>query len=348
MIALVIQQRLIYNFAHLMKKILIIQTAFIGDVVLATALVEKLHVYFPAAAIDFLVRKGNESLLNNNPYINEVLIWNKKEHKIKNLFVVLKNIRSKKYDAVINVQRFFATGLLTAFSGAKQTIGFDKNPLSFLFSKKIKHVFDLQHPKHEVERNNELIKQFTDDHFTRPVLYPSVADEQLIQPYTEKPFVTMTPSSVWFTKKYPQEKWIDLINKFDPTISIFLLGGKDNYEECKLIADNATNKNTEILAGKLSFLQSAALMKLATMNYVNDSAPLHFTSAVNAPATAIFCSTIPAFGYTPLSDRSFIVETKEALACRPCGLHGKKACPLGHFKCGFGIETAQVLETINL
>jgi len=331
-----------------MKKILIIQTAFIGDVVLATALVEKLHAYFPDAAIDFLVRKGNESLLNNNPYLSEVLIWNKKEQKIKNLFLMLKKIRSKKYDVVINVQRFFATGLLTAFSGAVQTIGFDKNPLSFLFTKKIKHVFDLQHPKHEVERNNELIKDLTDDSFTRPVLYPSVADETFIQAYTGKPFVTMTPSSVWFTKKYPPEKWIDLINKFDPSFKIYLLGGKDNYEECEWIVSNAENKNTEILAGKLSFLRSAALMKHAVMNYVNDSAPLHFTSAVNAPATAIFCSTIPAFGYTPLSDRSFIVETKERLACRPCGLHGKKACPLGHFKCGYGIETSQVLETINL
>lgn len=331
-----------------MKKILIIQTAFIGDVVLATALIEKLHIYFPGAAIDFLVRKGNESLLNNNPYLNEVLIWNKKEQKIKNLFGILKKIRAKKYDTVINVQRFFATGLLTAFSGAKQTIGFDKNPLSFLFNKKIKHVFDLQHPKHEVERNNELIKDLTDDHFTRPVLYPSAADEQFIQSYTENKFVTMTPSSVWFTKKYPHEKWIDLINRFNPSYKIYLLGGKDNYEECALIVKNISNINTEILAGKLSFLQSAALMKQAKMNYVNDSAPLHFASAVNANVTAIFCSTIPAFGYTPLSDRSFIIETKEQLACRPCGLHGKKVCPLGHFKCAFGIETAQVLETINL
>jgi len=338
---------LIYNFAHLMKKILIIQTAFIGDVVLATALVEKLHAYFPAASIDFLVRKGNESLLLNNPYLNEVLIWNKKEHKTRNLFGMLKQIRAKKYDTVINVQRFFATGLLTAFSGAKKTIGFDKNPLSFLFSKKIKHVFNLQHPTHEVERNNELIREFTDDRFTKPVLYPSAADEQFIQSYTGKPFVTMTPSSVWFTKKYPREKWIDLINKFDPAYTIYLLGGKDNYEECESIQKEVVNRNIEILAGKLSFLQSAALMKKASMNYVNDSAPLHFTSAVNAPATAIFCSTIPAFGYTPLSDRSFIVETKEQLSCRPCGLHGKKACPLGHFKCGYSIETTQVLETLK-
>jgi heptosyltransferase-2 len=125
-----------------------------------------------------------------------------------------------------------------------------------------------------------------------------------------------------------------------------LLGGKDNGAESELIQSLASNKNVIILAGKLSFLQSAALMKYAIMNYVNDSAPLHFASAVNAPVTAIFCSTVPTFGFTPLSDKSFIVETKQPLKCRPCGLHGYKACPLGHFKCAHTIETRQVLETI--
>src|ERR1700712_976996 len=122
-----------------MQKFLIIQTAFIGDVVLATALIEKLKNFFPDAEIDFLLRKGNESLLTDHPKLNEILIWDKKKNKQKNLFELLKRIRQKRYDKVINVQRFLATGLLTALSGAVETIGFDKNPLSFLFSKKIKH-----------------------------------------------------------------------------------------------------------------------------------------------------------------------------------------------------------------
>jgi heptosyltransferase-2 len=75
-------------------------------------------------------------------------------------------------------------------------------------------------------------------------------------------------------------------------------------------------------------------MRDAAMNFVNDSAPMHFSSAMNAPTTAFYCSTIPEFGFGPLSDRSRIVESNEDLACRPCGLHGKKSCPLGHFKCG--------------
>jgi heptosyltransferase-2 len=330
-----------------MKKILVIQTAFIGDVVLATAVVEKLAHYFPEDQIDFLVRKGNESLLANNPHIKHVLIWNKKERKTANLFKTIGGIRKTKYDIVINLQRYFSTGLITAFSAATTTIGFDKNPLSFLFSKKIPHVISTAAPyKHEVERNNALIAAFTDNTLIKPKLYPSATDFAAVQSYNNNSFVTMTPSSVWFTKKYPFEKWIELINAFPKEHTIYLLGGKDNIEECEAIRSASTNANVVVLAGKLSFLQSAALMQAAVMNYVNDSAPLHFASAVNAPVTAIFCSTVPAFGFTPLSDQSYIIETKEALPCRPCGLHGKKECPLQHFKCGFGITTHQLLQTL--
>lgn len=331
-----------------MQKILVIQTAFIGDVVLATALVEKLAKFFPEVDIDFLVRKGNESLLQNNPHINEILIWNKKENKTRNLLKMLFIIRKKKYDILVNTQRFFATGLLTAFSGAKQTFGFDKNPLSFLFTHSIKHIISKGNGiKHEVERNNDLVSSFTDDTFTRPKLYPSDNDFKAVQDYSKEAFVTMTPGSVWFTKKYPVEKWIELIHNFPANYKIFLLGGKENTFECEDIKKRAANLNVEVLAGKLSFLQSAALMKNASMNYVNDSAPLHFASAVNAPVTAIFCSTVPAFGFTPLSDNSFIIETTEKLSCRPCGLHGYKACPQKHFKCALTIDSTRLLEPLK-
>jgi heptosyltransferase-2 len=88
-------------------------------------------------------------------------------------------------------------------------------------------------------------------------------------------------------------------------------------------------------------------MKKAKMNYVNDSAPMHFCSAMNAPVTVVYCSTIPAFGYGPLSSVKTIVETKQLMPCRPCGLHGKMQCPLGHFNCANTVQTEQLLSSIN-
>ena len=88
-------------------------------------------------------------------------------------------------------------------------------------------------------------------------------------------------------------------------------------------------------------------MQNAKMNYVNDSAPMHLASAMNAPVTAIFCSTVTWFGYTPLSDKSFVVEKDEALYCRPCTTHGRRVCPEKHFKCALDIKTEQLLATIK-
>jgi lipopolysaccharide heptosyltransferase II len=328
------------NFAPV-QKILVIQTAFIGDVVLATALIEKLHAFYPDARIDFLVRKGNEALLTGHPFLHEVLIWEKREHKLRNLYNLIRRIRRTRYDIVINVQRFAATGLLTAFSGAAVTIGFDKNPLSFLFTKKIPHIVG---NRHEIERNQALIAALTDDQPAKPHLYPPTGDEEKVNPYKTKPYITVSPASVWFTKQYPKEKWSAFLKQIPQGYTVYLLGAPSDKQLCEQI--RATHEAAINLSGELSFLQSAALMKDAAMNYVNDSAPMHFASAVNAPVTAVYCSTIPAFGFGPLSDKRFIVEIQQPLDCRPCGLHGYKTCPKGHFNCAWKIEDAQLLETL--
>lgn len=330
-----------------MKKFLIIQTAFIGDVVLATSLVEKLHHFFPDAQIDFLLRKGNEGLLKGHPFIKNLLVWNKKE-KYRSLWSLLQTIRRARYDKVINVQRYAATGFLTAFSGAAETIGFDKNPLGFVFSKKIKHVIsDEENTPHEIERNLRLINHFTDDSVFRPKLYPSENDYLAVAAYKKKAYLCIAPASVWFTKQYPAEKWVELIAGIPSSYMVYLLGGPSELPLCNKIAHDAGRPELAVLAGKLNFLQSAALMQDATMNYVNDSAPMHFTSAVNAPVTVVYCSTVPAFGYGPLSDKSYIVETGEQLSCRPCGLHGHQQCPEGHFKCAYTINTPRLLASLG-
>ena len=295
-----------------------------------------------------MVRKGNEGLLAGHPFLNKVLIWDKKQQKLQNLFRLIRQVRRTKYDTVINVQRFAATGLLTAFSGAKETIGFDKNPLSKAFTKRIPHIVSTSDaPLHEIQRNQELIKHLTDETPARPRLYPTKEDYKKVEAYKNQKYLTISPASVWFTKQYPREKWIAFINKVPPDNHIYLLGAPSDKDLCTYLIQNQQHRqNLTDLSGQLSFLQSAALMRDAHMNYANDSAPMHFASALNAPVTAVYCSTIPAFGFGPLSDRKFIVETPLPLDCRPCGLHGYKACPLGHFHCAHYIKDEQLLASL--
>jgi len=331
-----------------LQKFLIIQTAFIGDVVLATPLIEKLHAFFPEAQIDFLLRKGNEKLLTGHPYIHELLIWDKKKNKQRNLFRVLAVIRKNRYDKIYNVQRFLATGIVTAFSRAGETIGFDKNPLSFFFTKKIKHQVGGGQAIHETIRNLELIRDITDDSVYRPKLYPALSDFDFINTFCTRKFITVSPASVWFTKQFPASQWISFIKEIPRGLDIYLLGGPDDSLLCETIRSSCDRADVKILAGKLSFLQSAALMSRAEMNYVNDSAPMHFASAMNAPVTAVYCSTVPDFGFGPLSDIRHIVELDKPLYCRPCGLHGYSKCPEKHFKCAFEIRQEQLFRTLPL
>lgn len=323
-----------------LKSFLIIQTAFIGDVILATAIVEKIKEHHPNACIDFLVRKGNEALLANNPNIRAVLIWDKKQNKISNLFKTISSIRKSKYDYVINIHRFASSGIITFLSGAKNKIGFKQNPFSFCYTKAINH--DIKNGKHETERNQSLIESITDTKPALPKLYPSAKDFDFAKKYQEKKYYCIAPSSVWFTKQLPKEKWVELINHLDSSANIFLLGATNDKKLCNEIISQT--KRGINLSGELTFLQSAALMKNAEMNFVNDSAPLHIASAINAPATSFFCSTIPEFGFGPLSNISKTIQTTEKLTCRPCGLHGYKACPKGHFKCGFSIDINTALN----
>src|SRR5690606_18059010 len=100
------------------------------------------------------------------------------------------------------------------------------------------------------------------------------------------------------------------------------------------------------LSGELSIMQSAALMSGAAMNYTNDSGPMHFASAMDAPVTAVYCSTHPCFGFGPLSGNCRVVQVED-LYCKPCGLHGYPACPQGHFRCAHDININELLWWIS-
>ena len=318
-----------------LDRILVIQTAFLGDVILASPVWENLHAAYPHAQIDVVVKKGNESLLAAHPFLHQVFVFDKSQ-KVKNLWNLGKTLRSEQYDLVINLQRFASSGILTFLAKGKESRGFQKNPLSLLFSKRFKH--EIKPNWHEVDRNLSLISDLVPTPIRRPQLYPSQEDLNSIQIYQEVPYYCLAPTSVWFTKQAPEEIWLALIEKLSQTKDqIFLLGAPSDRAYLDEIVNNTRSSEVINLAGKLTLLQSAALMAGAKHNYVNDSGPMHLASATNAPVSAFFCSTVPEFGFGPLSEQSSIIEVKN-LDCRPCGLHGHKSCPKGHFKCGRALQ----------
>ena len=321
-----------------MNRILVIQTAFIGDAILATAVLEKLHAHYPQAELDLLVNQGYQGLFEGHPFLRQVYTLNKKQ-KWTSIWTLRKALRPRAYDLIINLQRFGSSGLIAISAGAKAVWGFKKNPWSWLYTRRFEHHISAQGQQHEVERNHALIAELTDAQPGKPKLYPSEAD---FRSSPAQPYFCLAPTSVWATKQYPQEGWIELIQALPEQALVVLLGAAADKPFCEELREACPKHQVLNMAGELSLLRSAAWMAGAERSFVNDSAPLHLASAMDAPVTAIFCSTVPAFGFGPLSTDSRVVETSEKLDCRPCGLHGHAHCPKGHFRCGRTIATEAI------
>lgn len=317
------------------KKILIIQTAFLGDAILATSVAEELHSAFPDAIFFLLVKKTNEGVFEQHPFLN--ILIHDKSNKYKSLLKLIRQIRKEQFDVVINLHRYLSSNILTILSCAKYKAGFN-SPFRFLFTHTIKH--QIQNGIHEIHRYHSLVENIT--HYKQaflPKLYPNKNLNLTIQ--LSENYVCFFPGSIWGTKQLPPAKWIELSKKIPENIDIYLCGSSSEQQLCEYIKVKSERKNIHNFAGKFSLSELLIVVNQSKRVFCNDSAPLHIASALNIPVTAFFCSTITDFGFYPLSEKNEIIEVK-GLSCRPCGIHGYQHCPKKHFSCGLEIDINQV------
>ncbi len=330
------------------KTILIIQTAFIGDTILASQFARAVTEFYPNSKIHFFLRKGNESVIEGLPTVEKTWVWDKAGGKTRNLLRLIGELRKIDFDLVFNLHRHFNSGLVTALVRAPEKIGFRQNPMAHFYSRRINHQIPDPRGWHEVQRNLELIPGYPivdNSKNYRPELPLKPKHFEKVAAYKSEPYFVIAPASVWFTKAWSEGKYRELTQELTKLAKVYFIGAPADRDLCDRI--RAELPNTENLCGALNLLDSAALMKDARRVFVNDSAPLHLASCVNAKTTAIFCSTSPGFGYTPLAEDSVVVDVGDSLSCRPCGLHGHKSCPLSHFKCSEEISIKRVLATIG-
>ena len=332
------------------KRILIIQTAFIGDVILATPLIKNLRKTFPDSFISFLLIPEAKNVLQNNPNLNEILVYDKRRNRgIGGLLKMVRIIKERQFDLAMIPHRSLRSALLAYLSGIPERFGFDRSAGSFLFTNKVVYRTDV----HEVDRNISLLSNFTPDLTDRsPELFPSSEDFSSVRRLLSDSGIgegdriaCIAPGSVWATKRWLPEGFAevgDLLLR-RTGVKVVFLGSKEDSALCERIADLMA-KRPAILAGKVSLLQSAAAVSLCRVILSNDSAPVHMASAMKIPAVAIFGSTIPQFGFGPYGVDHVIIQKE--MKCRPCGIHGKRKCPEKHFRCMGKISAEEVFEAI--
>ncbi|MDI6803219.1 MAG: lipopolysaccharide heptosyltransferase II [Bacteroidota bacterium] len=334
-------------------KILIFQTAFIGDVILTLSMVQLLKKRYPIVEIDFVATKRASDVLQNHPDINEIIIYDKYgDDKGRKGFKRLTNLlKSKKYDAAIVPHRSIRSALLIYLSKIKTRIGFNRSAGRILFTHIVKYRYDL----HEAERNISLLKPLLIETQKKelPRLYPSIADKKVVDKilFEEEILDTnrligIAPGSVWNTKRWTKEGYLQLVRKLlSEKYVVCLLGGKEDVKLCNEIINNTSIGGVINLAGKLTLLQSAELIRRCRVLITNDSSPVHLAAAVDIPVVAIFGATVPAFGFGPFSEGSIVVEIND-LKCRPCAIHGGNICPIGTFDCMKRITHEMVFEKV--
>ncbi|MCX7697331.1 MAG: glycosyltransferase family 9 protein [Bacteroidales bacterium] len=322
-------------------KVLLIQTASIGDTILATAAAGSIKSLDPKAEVHFLCKDSTVQVLEDHPIINRIWVWEKSgSRKYYKLFRLIMELRKHKFDAAINFQRYLSTTLLLILLRADYKALFRSHFLSFFFRYSIKHVLS---GRHEIDRNLELLRLiFPQASFALPVIAIKKPENFILS----LPYITIFPGSLWETKKTPLEKWIELIGLLPEDMTVYIMGSKSEENLAELIVENVRRENVYNLCGKFSLREVAFIMKYAVMNYTNDSAPTHLATATGASVTTVFCSTVPDFGFYPISPKSYVVEVQEKLNCRPCGIHGKRQCPKKHFDCGKKIDVNQLLQNL--
>ena len=312
-------------------NILIIHTAFIGDIVLSTALISKVKEKYPDSDIYYLTTPLGKEILKNNPKIKEIIVYDKKgkDKGIAAFISFVRKIRKLKIDVCLTPHRYLRSSILSLLSGASIRVGYDIASLAFVYNKKIKY----DKTKHEVEK----LLSFIDDNTKRYKLemYPSEKDKIKIDTLLKKlsnnkKIILIAPGSKWFTKKWPEEYFRILIQNLvkRDDLLIVITGGKEEKE----IELNLNSKILD-LRGEITLLELAELTKRAVLVVSNDSAPIHITSAFpNTRIIGIFGPTVKEFGFFPWSKNSKVFEI-DNLYCRPCAIHGGNSCPEKHFRC---------------
>ena len=161
----------------------------------------------------------------------------------------------------------------------------------------------------------------------------------------DKPWVLIFPGSVWATKRWTVDGFGDLAKKLiEKNYEVFLMGAPNEERLCKEVA--ALAPGTYILAGQTTIYESAMMLARAALVIGNDSASMHLATCTETPLISVFGPTVIEFGYRPWSAESYIVQQSD-LACRPCGPHGHRECPIKTHACMKGIQSRTVLALAN-
>jgi heptosyltransferase II len=321
--------------------VLVIQTAFLGDVILTTPLLSVLASRH--GPVDVITTPAAAGLLAGHPAVSTVISYDKRgqDRGWRGLFRLGRELRGRGYTTVYLPHRSLRSASLALWSGAAERIGFADAPAALSYTRRVRR----SRIGHEVERLLGLAESIAQEH--PPVsLALSAADQTRASAWLSERgvgsrFAAIAPGSVWATKRWPY--YAELVARLD--CRAVIVGGPEDAALADSIVAAAPGRAVSA-AGELTLRESAALISRAAVLVTNDSAPLHLATAVGTPVVALFGPTVPEFGFGPRNPGD-VVLGHGSLECRPCSRHGPNRCPLGHHRCMRELSVDDVLKAVE-
>ncbi|HWP56346.1 MAG TPA: lipopolysaccharide heptosyltransferase II [Candidatus Acidoferrales bacterium] len=335
------------------EKILIVQTSFLGDLVLSAPLIAEVKRRFPHGHLAVLCRAGLEGLLEGNLEVDEVLGYDKRGG-LGGLWRKAQELRRRGFTVAISPHKSLRTALLLFLAGIPCRVGFRQSAGWFLYHYRADRLRSL----HDVERNLSILSAFgirtsqcqRELRFTiDPVLARSVAarlESMGLSRGRERLRFGVSPGSVWPTKRWSVEGYAEVIRRLkeDYACEVLLFGGREDRPLAARL-EELTNHAAVDLSGCFSLRELPAAIASCDLFICNDTGPMHIAVACGVPVVAIFCATTPSLGFYPYSYKALVVE--KALHCRPCSPHGGLRCPLGTEDCIRLIGPEDVIRAVR-
>lgn len=327
---------------------LVVQTSFLGDMVLTTPLLSYLA---DRGTVDVVCTPAAAGLLANHPAVRNVIVYDKRgaDRGVRGFLRLAKRLRSARYAAAYHAQGSIRSGALTAAAGIRDRVGFASSAGRRFYTTRIPKIENAHHAARLLSLGTRDPAIPAGGEQLRPRLYPGDAERKAVDALLagkrdERTLIALAPGSVWATKRWPY--YAELAAALADRAQIVVVGGSADAELARAIAQ-AAGPTVIDATGKLSLLASAELIGRASLVVTNDSLPLHLASAMNTRTVAIFGPTVPEFGFGPLADLSEVVGLAN-LSCRPCDSHGPQRCPLGHWRCMRDLSSTDVARVARI
>lgn len=355
----------------------LIQTAFLGDVLLGVPLLKEMRRLRPSQKLILVCRKGVGSIFLDLKLADDVI--EVKKGDAASYAAALAKLQKENIDVVYCPHESLRTAIFVSKLGARRKVGFAKWWNGIFFGTRVKKTKLLPDPLRQLQLISqedpaleENIRQYAlsgraflktpEGQISAAPAWASMGVRERLRDmrsswtrlmeklgwsqFISKSVVCLFPGSVWATKRWTEQGFVETGRALQAKgHQVLIMGGPGEEEICARVSSQIPGAVD--LCGKTGLLESALVLAHADLVVANDSASAHLASLAETPTIAIFGPTVIEFGFRPWGQNVYVAE-KRGLACRPCGPHGHHKCPRRTHECMKNLGSNEVLEKADL